>query len=102
MQRCLSLIISITAKLDMPISKYVCFLFTVFFIFFYFRGPLMPTILYNTIGIMLVYEGKIKLRLFSHASTSLFSRSYMLFHFNSVQQLTQFKFSIVVLPVRIN
>ena len=84
MQRCLLIIISIIANLDMPISKHVRFLITVC-IKFYFRSPQMSTILYNRNRIMLVYEGKIKLILFSHAPTSLFPHSDMLLHLNNVQ-----------------
>ena len=54
-----------------------------------------PTILYNRTRIMLVYEGKIKLRLFSHAPTSLFAHSYMLLHLHSFS-LALFSYLLVM------
>ena len=85
MQRCLLLIISIIADLDMLINKHVCFLFTVC-ITIYLCGPQMSAILYNRNKIMLVYERQIKLSLFSHAPTSLFAHSYMLLLLNRTEQ----------------
>ena len=58
-----------------------------------FPWPTNVTILYNRNSIMLVYEGKIKLRLFSHAL------SYRLLHLTSVQLLAQFELGLVFLPL---